>query len=100
MASVKSSKSVKSVKSTHSTQLIQFQHQLHQTLCASKKILTCDYAGLHAVFKALKEAKSSVREGEGRTMARNPLPDGTDCFEIKDAEGNVIELHTVVKRLV
>ena len=50
--------------------------------------------------KALKAAKSSVREGEGRTMARNPLPDGTDCFEIKDAEGNVIELHTVVKRLV
>lgn len=49
---------------------------------------------------ALKAAKSSVREGDGRTMSRNPLPDGTDCFEVKDTEGNTIELHTVVKKLV
>lgn len=45
--------------------------------------------------KALKAAKASVKEASGRTMGRNPLPDGTDCFEIYDADGSVIELHAV-----
>lgn len=61
------------------------------------KVLTFSYPDGE---RALKAAKTSAREGEGRTMSRNPLPDGTDCFEVKDNEGNVIELHTVVKRLV
>lgn len=50
--------------------------------------------------QALKAAKASVREGTGRSLTRNPLPDGTDCFEVKDAEGKTIELHMIVKSLV
>lgn len=50
--------------------------------------------------KALKAAKASVREGTGRTMSRKPLPDGTDCFEVRDSEGEVLELHMVVSHLV
>lgn len=49
--------------------------------------------------QALRAAKNSVKEGNGCSFARNPLPDGTDCFEVKDAEGKVIELHMIVKSL-
>lgn len=50
--------------------------------------------------QALRAAKNSVKEGNGSSFARNPLPDGTDCFEVKDAEGKAIELHMIVKSLV
>ncbi|MGN0202765.1 MAG: DNA polymerase IV [Candidatus Cryptobacteroides sp.] len=50
--------------------------------------------------QALRAAKASVREESGRTMERNPLPDGTDCFEVKDSGGNTIELHLVVRSLL
>lgn len=50
--------------------------------------------------QALRAAKSSVREGSGRSLDRNPLPDGTDCFEVKDSEGKVIEQHMVVRSLI
>ena len=33
-------------------------------------------------------------------MSRKPLPDGTDCFEVRDSEGEVLELHMVVSHLV
>ena len=49
--------------------------------------------------KALHAAKRSVREGNGATFARKPLPDGTDCFEVRDREGKVTELHMVIKGL-
>lgn len=50
--------------------------------------------------QALRAAKNSVKEGNGSSFVRNPLPDGTDCFEVKDAEGKAIELHMIVKSLV
>ena len=50
--------------------------------------------------QALRAAKTSVKEGSGRSMARNPLPDGTDCFEVRDSDGNPIELHMIVKSLL
>lgn len=46
--------------------------------------------------EALAAAKKSVRSRAGLSFARNPLPDGTDCFEVKDADGKVIERHTVL----
>lgn len=49
--------------------------------------------------QALKAAKASVREGNGKTILRNPLPDGTDCFEIRDSGGETVELHMVVSHL-
>lgn len=60
------------------------------------KVLKFSYA---TGEQALKAAKSSVKEGNGYSFARNPLPDGTDCFEVKDVEGKVIELHMIVKSL-
>ena len=50
--------------------------------------------------QALRAAKNSVKGGNGCSFARNPLPDGTDCFEVKDSEGKTVELHMIVKRLV
>ena len=50
--------------------------------------------------QALKAAKASVKEGSGRSMARNSLPDGTDCFEVTDSDGNPVELHMIVKSLL
>lgn len=47
--------------------------------------------------EALSAAKKSVKEHQGCNMARNPLPDGTDCFEIRTADGDVIERHTVIR---
>lgn len=49
--------------------------------------------------QALRAAKNSVKGGLGCSFARNPLPDGTDCFEVKDSDGKVIELHMIVKNL-
>lgn len=49
--------------------------------------------------QALRAAKASVREHPGRTMDRSPLEDGTDCFEVIDSDGNVLELHAVVRGL-
>lgn len=46
--------------------------------------------------EALAAAKSSVREHRGFTMGRKSLADGTDCFEVLDASGAVIEKHTVL----
>lgn len=46
--------------------------------------------------EALQAAKNAVRGKTGLNFARNPLPDGTDCFEVKDAEGKVLEKHTVL----
>lgn len=40
-----------------------------------------------------------MKVGLGCSFARNPLLDGTDCFEVKDAEGKVIEQHMIVKSL-
>ncbi len=50
--------------------------------------------------QALRGAKKAVKEGSGRSFDRNPLPDGTDCFEVKDSRGMVLELHMVVQSLV
>lgn len=61
------------------------------------RVLTFSYADGE---KALKAAKASVKECNGQSFARNPLPDGTDCFEVKDREGKVIEQHLVVKSLI
>ena len=47
--------------------------------------------------EALAAAKKSVRGRAGLSFSRNPLPDGTDCFEVKDADGKVIEKHTVLR---
>lgn len=47
--------------------------------------------------EALMAAKKAVRSRPGLSLARRPLPDGTDCFEVKDAEGNVTEKHTVLR---
>lgn len=60
------------------------------------KVLKFSYA---TGEQALRAAKNSVKEGNGSSFARNPLPDGTDCFEVKDADGKVIELYMVVKSL-
>ena len=49
--------------------------------------------------QALRAAKNSVKGGNGCTFERNPLPDGTDCFEVKDSEGKAVELHMIVKNL-
>ena len=46
--------------------------------------------------EALAAAKKAVRNRAGLTFARNPLPDGTDCFEVSDTDSNVIEKHTVL----
>ena len=46
--------------------------------------------------EALAAAKKAVRSRSGLTFARNPLPDGTDCFEVSDTDSNVIEKHTVL----
>ena len=51
--------------------------------------------------KTLKRAAKNFVNGEnGCSFARNPLPDGTGCFEVKDSEGKIVELHMIVKRLV
>lgn len=60
------------------------------------KVLTFSYA---TGEQALKAAKTSVREGDGESFARNTQPDGTDSFEVKDSMGKVIEIHLVVDRL-
>lgn len=46
--------------------------------------------------EALAAAKKAVRNRPGLTFARNPLPDGTDCFEVSDTDSNIIEKHTVL----
>lgn len=46
--------------------------------------------------EALAAAKKAVRNRAGLTFTRNPLPDGTDCFEVSDTDSNVIEKHTVL----
>ena len=46
--------------------------------------------------EALAAAKKAVRSRSGLTFARNPLPDGTDCFEVSDTDNNIIEKHTVL----
>lgn len=60
------------------------------------KVLKFSYA---TGEQALRAAKNSVKVGLGCSFARNPLPDGTDCFEVKDSEGKLIELHMIVKSL-
>lgn len=46
--------------------------------------------------EALAAAKRSVREHRGTTLNRQPLPDGADCFEVSDSEGNILEKHSVL----
>lgn len=46
--------------------------------------------------EALAAAKKAVRERRGDTMCRNPLPDGTDCFEVRDSSDRPVEKHTVL----
>lgn len=48
---------------------------------------------------ALKAAKSAVREHGGYTFSRETIEDGTDCFVVRDAGGQEVELHCVVKKL-
>ncbi|MCQ2144650.1 MAG: DNA polymerase IV [Bacteroidales bacterium] len=50
--------------------------------------------------KALRAAKASVKSEAGRRMQGSTLPDGTECFEVYDADGSVIEIHMIVTRLV
>ena len=49
--------------------------------------------------EALSAAKKSVREKRGTSMCRQPMPDGTDCFEVRDKEDCVLEKHTVLNLL-
>lgn len=58
----------------------------------STKILTFSYPSGEAALAAVKAA---VRENRELIFARNPLPDGTDCFEVKTREGKVLERHLV-----
>lgn len=65
------------------------------------------YAGSDALLfsyksgeEALAAAKRAIKGDRSLTMERKPLPDGTDCFEIRDASGKAIEKYIVVKTLV
>lgn len=53
----------------------------------------------HTGEEALAAAKRSVRTGRNLFFERTPGDDGTDCFSVKDAEGRVLEKHTVLKLL-
>ncbi len=71
------------------------QHGRHRFRRGRKTLLFAYKTG----EEALSAAKRAVKENKGCTMARNPLPDGTDCFEIRTAEGDVLERHTVIQIL-
>ncbi|MBQ0145296.1 MAG: DNA polymerase IV [Bacteroidales bacterium] len=71
------------------------QHGRHRSRRSRKTLLFAYKTG----EEALSAAKRAVKENKGCTMARNPLPDGTDCFEIRTAEGDVLERHTVIQIL-
>lgn len=49
--------------------------------------------------KALRAAKAAVKDGHGFTFSRQTMEDGTDCFEVRDKDSNVIEVHMVVPAL-
>lgn len=57
-----------------------------------EKVLTFSYKSGEL---ALTAAKHAVRDNRSYFFARQRLPDGTDCFEVKDQEGKVIERHQV-----
>jgi len=57
-----------------------------------EKILTFSYGSGE---QALLAAKHTVREDRSCSLARHILPDGTDCFEIMNSDGRVIERHQV-----
>lgn len=53
----------------------------------------------HTGEEALAAAKKSVRSGRSLFFSRTPLEDGTDCFSVMDADGKILEKHTVLKLL-
>ena len=53
----------------------------------------------HTGEEALAAAKRSVRGGRNLYFTRTPLEDGTDCFSVMDADGKILEKHTVLKLL-
>lgn len=53
----------------------------------------------HTGEEALAAAKRSVRGGRNLYFSRTPLKDGTDCFSVMDADGKILEKHTVLKLL-
>jgi len=57
-----------------------------------EKILTFSYSNGEL---ALLAAKQAVREDRSCTFSRQILQDGTDCFEIVNTDGKVIERHQV-----
>ncbi|MCQ2147810.1 MAG: DNA polymerase IV, partial [Bacteroidales bacterium] len=64
------------------------------------------YAGSDALLfsyrtgeEALSAAKKAIKADKTLSMERKPLPDGTDCFEVRDSSGKAIEKYIVVKSL-
>jgi len=57
-----------------------------------EKVLTFSYKTGEL---ALSAAKHAVLDNRSYFFARQMLPDWTDCFEVKDHEGKVIECHQV-----
>lgn len=44
---------------------------------------------------ALKAAKAAIRQRRDLSFSRHTLDDGTDCFQVSDREGKVLEIHSV-----
>jgi len=57
-----------------------------------EKVLTFSY---ESGEQALSAAKQFVKENRDCFFTRQILPDGTDCFEVKNSEGKLIERHQV-----
>ncbi len=58
-----------------------------------EKVLTFSYESGES---ALSAAKRAVRENRSYTFERHRYADGTDCFEVKDPDGRVMERHLVM----